>query len=198
MSDTPSITTWLGELRRGNADAAQPLWERYFARLVAFARSRLKGMERRAADEEDVALSAFHSFCQAAERFPRLNNREDLWQVLVMVTARKAIKERRRQQTLKRGGSPEPEGHSTRPTNHEIEELEQLVGSEPDPQFAAMLAEHFEVLLAALPSADLREVARLRLEAYSSSEIADRIGCTERTVRRRLVLIRAIWEDAPS
>ena len=103
MSD-PSVTTWIGLLREGNSDAAQQLWERYFSRLVEFARGKLRGTGRQAADEEDVALSAFHSFCVAAERFPRLNNRQDLWQVLVMLTARKAFQQRRRQGAQKRGG----------------------------------------------------------------------------------------------
>jgi WD40 repeat protein len=79
-----SVTHWLGLLRAGDAVAAQPLWEGYFRRLVGLARARLQGVPRRAADEEDVALSAFDSFCQGAQagRFPRLADRDDLWQVL--------------------------------------------------------------------------------------------------------------------
>jgi RNA polymerase sigma factor (sigma-70 family) len=195
VPEATSITTWLGELRQGNSQAAQHLWERYFARLVAFARSRLRGSARQAADEEDVALSAFHSFCRAAERFPRLNNRDDLWQVLVMVTARKVGKERRRQQSLRRGGGVEQECRSARQA-FDVGELEQIIGNEPDPQFAVMLAEHFEALLSALPSVELREVARLRLEEYSTQEIARELRCTERTVRRRLILIRTLWETS--
>ena len=34
----PSITTWLAQLKAGDADAAQALWQRYFARLVELAR----------------------------------------------------------------------------------------------------------------------------------------------------------------
>ena len=46
---------------------------------------------RRAADEEDVALSAFDSFCRGAEqgRFPQLDGRDDLWHLLVVITVRK-------------------------------------------------------------------------------------------------------------
>ena len=76
-------------LKQGDADAAQRLWERYFARLVQLAHNKLGSLPRGAADAEDVALSAFASFCQASEdsRFPRLNDRADLWQLLVMLTA---------------------------------------------------------------------------------------------------------------
>lgn len=37
-------------------------------------------------------LSAFHSFCRAAAqgRFPRLNDRNDLWQLLIVLSDRKA------------------------------------------------------------------------------------------------------------
>src|SRR6476646_9661876 len=95
-----SVTTWIGELRQGNTAAAQQLWERYYGQLLQFAR----GTPLREADEEDVALSAFHSFCQTAARFPKLNGRNDLWQILIMLTARKASHERRRQKAQKRGG----------------------------------------------------------------------------------------------
>src|SRR5438874_1974030 len=62
MSPGTSVTDWLGRLRAGDRDAAQRLWERYFDQLVRLARGRLRGARRRAADEEDVALSALDSF----------------------------------------------------------------------------------------------------------------------------------------
>jgi hypothetical protein len=75
-----SVSDWIGQLKAGDERAAQRLWEDYFQRLVRLARARLQGVPRRAADEEDVALSAFDSFCRGAEagRFPRLNDRDDL------------------------------------------------------------------------------------------------------------------------
>jgi hypothetical protein len=52
----------------------------------------LRATSRRVADEEDVALSAFDSFCAGAERgrFPDLKDRDNLWALLVTITARKA------------------------------------------------------------------------------------------------------------
>ena len=64
MDPSRSVTYWLAELRAGNAVAAQPLWERYYGRLVGLARQKLRGVPRRAADEEDVALSALDTFCR--------------------------------------------------------------------------------------------------------------------------------------
>src|SRR4051795_1433315 len=94
MDASPSgcVTVWLEQLKAGDPAAAKPLWDGYFARLVALARQKLRALPRAAADEEDVALSAFDSFCRGAERgrFPRLEDRHDLWQVLLMLTQRKA------------------------------------------------------------------------------------------------------------
>src|SRR5262249_39146854 len=92
MSAPGSVTCWLDGLRAGDAAAAQVLWEGYYSRLVGLAKQRLRGAAGGPADEEDVALSAFDSFCRGAARgrFPRLNDRDDLWQVLVLLTARKA------------------------------------------------------------------------------------------------------------
>ncbi len=70
------------------------------------ASRKLGDLPRRVADEEDVVLSAFHDFLRGVEegRFTRLDDREDLWQVLVMLTERKAIGLRRKTQAEKRGG----------------------------------------------------------------------------------------------
>jgi RNA polymerase sigma factor (sigma-70 family) len=197
VSSDASVTTWLGQLRQGNTAAAQELWQRYYTRLVEVARQRLRGTSRQAADEEDVALSAFHSFCQAAalDRFPRLGSRDDLWQVLVMLTARKACQERLRQSAQKRGGQRDDEGGRLCPT-FEDRDLEEVLGSEPSPELAVMLAEEFQRLLTLLPDEDLRQVARLRLEEYTNPEIAGRLGCSERTVERKLALVRGFWEEA--
>jgi DNA-directed RNA polymerase specialized sigma24 family protein len=57
MRPEASVTQWLDRLKAGDPDAAQKLWERYFGRLVGLARKKLRAVPRRAADEEDVALS---------------------------------------------------------------------------------------------------------------------------------------------
>src|SRR5260370_2188908 len=92
MSTTTSVTEWIGQLKAGDQAAAERLWERYFRRLVGLAGKKLGGNRRRVADEEDVALSAFDSFCRGAGRgrFPLLSDRDDLWPLLLLITARKA------------------------------------------------------------------------------------------------------------
>ena len=58
------------------------------------------------ADEEDAALDAFNSFLAGVVRgrFPQLNDRDDLWRLLVVLTVRKAIGQRRDLTRQKRGG----------------------------------------------------------------------------------------------
>lgn len=195
VATSDSVTTWIGKLREGDAAAAQHLWERYFVRLVAVARAKLRGISRQATDEEDVALSAFYSFCRAASRFPRLNSRDDLWQVLLMLTARKAYRERRRQLTQKRGGQATVDGRRTvTVASLETTCLDEIIGTEPDPEFALLIADQLQFLMKALPDDTLRAVARWRLEELTNTEIALRLQCSERTVERKLVLIRGYWE----
>lgn len=190
MSSSNSVTTWIGALKAGNAEAASWLWAQYFARLVELARDRLRGLSRRASDEEDVALSAFHSFWQALGegRYARLDNRDDLWQLLVMHTARKAVDQRRFQQRKKRGGASSGlQGEAAEVA------LQTVVGQEPDPQFAALVVEEYQRLLALLEE-DIRPVALRKLEGYTNEEIAAQLEVSLRTVERKLSVIRGLWE----
>src|SRR5215469_6728517 len=101
-----SVTRWLESLKLGDAAAAQELWRRYFQALVRLARDRLRGAPRAVADEEDAALSAFDSFVRGAacNRYPRLDDRDDLWRLLVVITERKALDQAQRERRQKRGG----------------------------------------------------------------------------------------------
>jgi len=192
--DQGSVTHWLGDLKVGDLAAAQPLWERYFGKLVVLARGKLRRLNKTGAeeDEEDAALSAFNSFCEGAARgrFPKLDDREDLWRLLVVITARKAFAQADRQRRLKRGGGRVAADVEGTPLG-----LDMLAGPDPSPEFAAMVAEEYQRLLDALDDDGLREVAISRMEGYTSDEIAARLGCARRTVARRLELIRKIWQD---
>ena len=198
MSSAGSVTHWIGQLQAGNPAAAQPLWERYFQQLVRLARKKLQGSPRRVADEEDVALSAFDSFCRAAEnrRFPLLVDRDSLWRLLVVLTARKALRVRRDERRQKRGG-----GHVLDENALAMEEpgLDQVIGSEPTRDFAAQVAEEYRRLLDLLGDTELRSIAVSRMEGYSTEEIAGRLGCAPRTVERKLRRIRSQWSaESPS
>lgn len=193
-----SVTYWLDELKAGDPAAAQPLWDRYFDRLVRLARKRLSLARRNnpVEDEEDAALSAFDSFCDGAAqgRFPRLADREDLWKLLVVITARKAAAQNDRRKAQKRGGDWSQVASS--PAEQEERDgfrLEQIVDGGPTPEFAAMVAEQYQRLLDSLADDGLRQIALWKMEGFTSDEIANRLGCAQRTVARRIDLIRKIW-----
>lgn len=186
-----SVTFWLSQLRLGHGPAAQKLWERYYERLVRLAQRRMSRSPRRVEDEEDVVQSAFATFCanMANGRFPQLNDRHDLWRLLIIITARKATNCVRRETTLKRGGSPAQGGQQ-----FPASQLEQIVGDEPSPDFVLQATETVHLLLDSLPSPSLRALAISKLEGYTNDEIADRLGCSLRTVERRLQMIRELWQ----
>jgi RNA polymerase sigma factor (sigma-70 family) len=188
-SEEGSVSGWIAQLQTGDPSVTPQLWERYFQQVVELARRRLQGAAKCMADEEDVALSAFASFCQGAMegRFPQLSERTGLWRLLVVLTARKAFHLRRDAQRQKRGGNLA--------SSRRIEpELDEIIGREPTPEFAAQVAEECQRLLACLETEQMRFIALLKMEGHTNEEIAARLGCACTTVERRLRLIRRIWE----
>jgi DNA-directed RNA polymerase specialized sigma24 family protein len=180
-----SVTRWLAPLGRGDPEAARQVWERYFVRLVELARAKLQGAPRRVADEEDVALNALDSLCRGAAqgRFEQLCDRESLWRILVVIADRKAAHQRRDLGRHKRGGQARRE-----PLDDD------LPGREPTPEAAAEFADRCRHFLALLPDDVLRTVALARMHGDAVEEIAARLDCTPRTVKRKLQVIRSLWE----
>jgi DNA-directed RNA polymerase specialized sigma24 family protein len=199
MTSDGSVTHWLKQLGAGDAAATQGLWERYFQALVALARRKLRGQPRGPADEEDAALSAFDSFCRhaAAGRFPQLQDRNDLWRLLVLITARKVCRLVERERSQKRGGGRVRSGADM--PDGEDEALAQVVGQEPTPAFAAQVAEEYQRLLDLLGDLTLRAIAVWKMEGYTTEEIGARLNCSPYTVTRKLGRIRSLWsgEMAP-
>jgi DNA-directed RNA polymerase specialized sigma24 family protein len=192
-----SVTRWIGDLKAGGDAAAQRLWERYFDRLVRLAYAKLRARRRPgdAEDEEDAALSAFDSFCRGAAqgRFPLLTDRDDLWRLLVVLTVRKALGQLERLNAARRGGG-RVVGEAGLPGDGGGESpISRLIGDEPTPELAAEVVEQYRRLRESLGDDVARRVLDLRLEGYSREEIAGRLGCAEKTVTRKLNLIRSTW-----
>ena len=193
------VTVWIEKLSGGDERAAHLLWEQYFDRLVRLARRKFDqiGISRRAADEEDIALSALNSFYKrAADGQFCLSDRQELWKLLVTITVRKAYAELKRQKAKKRGeGQVRGESIFLKTGKHdgELGGIGQVLGNEPTPEFAALAAEGCEELLDVLEDESLKAVARYKLDGYTNEEIADLLGCVPRTVERKLRLIRDKW-----
>jgi DNA-directed RNA polymerase specialized sigma24 family protein len=189
MSSDGSITHLITRLKEGDRAAAEALWRAYFERLVALARTRLRGATR-LADEEDVALSAFDSFYRGVDRgrFPALDDRDDLWQILFVLTVRKAINLVKHEGRRSRGG-----GRMLSLADLEGLPLDAVLGSEPSPELAAQMVDECRRLLGRLGDDALRSVALGKMEGQTNREIAARLGCIEQTVERKLRRIRSLW-----
>ena len=183
-----SVIALIGALRAGDRAAVNALWAGYFARMAALARKRLVRAPRAVADEEDVALSAFLSFCRAPgdpARTPEMN-RAKLWNLLAAITANKAARHVTRETRLKRGG-----GYQRRPAD----DLHGVEAAGPPPDAVAAAADEVRRLIDGLGDPDLQAVALLRMEGYATDEIAGRLGCAPRTVERRLRVIRCLLAE---
>jgi DNA-directed RNA polymerase specialized sigma24 family protein len=185
--DKGSISRALDHLKDGSHidTAARKLWEHAFDKLTRIARGMLKHAPKGAADEEDIALSAFHSLCAGAARghFPDLDSRDNLWRVLYVITSRKVTARNEHDTTRKRDAS--------RLVDVDIEAVTDL---EPGPEFIAMMMDELRFLLSLLRDEGLRRVARLILEGLTNQEIAERLDCHVRTIERKRELIRQAWE----
>ena len=192
MTADGSVTGWVKRLgEEGNSVAQEQLFRRYFSDLVSLARRHVARRTRAVEDEEDVALSAMASFFQRADngQFDP-QNRSELWRVLATITVRKAVNQFYRQNAKKRVCPPEANLEDL------SEHLEDLASKEPAADLAAQLAEQCQRWIDTLPAGSLRTIAVMKLEGSTNAEIADRLDVTERTIGRKLNLIRRLWTES--
>jgi len=199
MDESHLESAWIDLLKQGDPASAQAIWQRYYERLVRLARQKLIRGKRRVADEEDIVLSAFDSFFRGAQqqRFPRLEDRHDLWQLLLMLTVRKISNQVRSERRQKRGGGQVrgesafgAEGDPRRGRTFDV------LGKEPSPELSIEVADELECLLGRLEDDRTRAIALRKLEGQSNQQIADELPCALRTVERKLRLIRHLWKDS--
>ena len=200
-SEEGSVSTDLGELKKGDHAAARSLWQRFFPWLVSLARRKLQRQPRGGADEEDVALGAFARFCQRAQQgqLSEVRNRNELRRFLVTMTVRMVIDEFRHERRQKRGGAALAAEHDlTGPVLASESAAEHVASREPPPDLVVQMTEECERLLSGLDDADLKAIAVWKSEGCTNEEIAARLGVVLRTVERRLRVIRQRWSgDAP-
>lgn len=192
MSDN-NISHWIDRIKVGDEAAANQIWHHYFDRLVTAVRNRLHGHNRAVSDEEDVVLSVFDSFYAAAGegRLPDLADRDDLWRLLLRMAARKVIDKHRHDRRQQRGGDLVI--HSLDGNQGTVIEV---IGDTPSADMVMMMEESVEQFFSHFDVGHLRELAVAKLEGYSNAELARRFGCSERTIERRMHLIREKYQQA--
>lgn len=193
------VTIWIAQLNDCDEDAARKIWDAYFPKLARLARNRLGQLPKRAADEEDVALSAMNSFFRGFEagRF-KLDDRNDLWKLLATITIRKVTSQRRRALAAKRGGG-QVRGESVfHKHGNEGERMagiaEILMDENRMPELAEDVANMCRELLEQLADERLQRTAILKMEGYTNQEIADQLGCSVPRTKQLLARIRDKWK----
>jgi DNA-directed RNA polymerase specialized sigma24 family protein len=195
-SSYSSVTEWLVDLKRGGDRGAQQLWERYYVELISAAHRKLGRLPHRAEDAEDVAAMAFTAFVQRVEkqRFPKLDDRDDLWQVLLMLTERRAADLVRREKAQRRGDGMirgEAVLNQGLSTSGPAGGMDGLPGPRLTPEtidgLAAVIRERWE----AFQDETLERIALDKLQGYTNAEIAERTGIALRSVERKLQLIKS-------
>lgn len=181
-----SITGWIRGSEAGDSQSQTMLWNHYFDRVVRLARSRMYAIQASVYDEEDAAASALNSLFRGIRnnRFPDLHSRDNLWRLLILITHRKLIAQRRRQ-AVRIGSAVQSEVSDG---------IAQIVCSEPTPEMVAEMMDETERLLRLLGDDRLRRIAVMRMDGLSTVEIAERLNSTSRTIQRKLERIRDIWE----
>ncbi len=194
MSDSTNVSHWIDLAKCGDSTAANRIWQHYFDRLVRSVRQRLYGQNRAVSDEEDIVLSVFDSFYSAVEkgRFPDLSDRDDLWRLLLRMSARKVVDKRRHDRRQRRGGNVKI--HSLDQSGDD-ETVIEAIGDEPSPEMVLMMQESVEQFFSHLGVGQLTDLAGAKLEGYSNAELAKRFECSERTIERRLHLIREKYQQ---
>lgn len=193
-----SVSVWLEELKDGDESNGQQLWNRYVENLVRLARRKMSGMSKRVNDEEDLVAAAFTSFFLGvrADRFPKLNSREDFWQILVTLTERRIIDQHRQDQTHKRGGGL-VRGDSVfaqSPKDDLPSGFAGIASLQPTPEFALSFIDEISAGMKKLRGDELLiQIAMLKLREFTNAEIAKETGCSVRSVERKIRLIRELW-----
>jgi RNA polymerase sigma-70 factor, ECF subfamily len=174
-------------LRTGDSRIAQEFWDQYGALLLQVAERHLGGKLRRRVGPEDVVQSACRTFLRRARLGEfQLPDSAALWHLLCAITLNKV-----RQQTTfhlrqKRGLDRElpldPEPGEDRGIDP------QAPG--PTPAEAAEFADQFQQLLGELDEEE-RQMVDLKLQECTHEEVAEQLGCSERTVRRVMKRLQA-------
>jgi RNA polymerase sigma factor (sigma-70 family) len=183
-----SITRLIPNLVGRDEVAIGELWHRYVGRMEGVARPVMVGLAPGAGDEQDVAQSAFHAFCEATAsgQAPHLESRNELWRLLSTIVRHKAVNRVRREMRTRRGGG----------ALAQVEVLQDVADRQPSPSQVAQLQEAVDNLFVALDASGdpkLKSIAVMRLEGAATEEIADRLGCTVRTVQRKLHILERLW-----
>ncbi len=178
---------WIQQLLDGDEQAAVAFWNRFGNGLFQVAQARISSRLRQRVGPDDVVQSVCRTFFRRAKggQFT-LEDSESLWRLLCAITLTKIRQHARFHSRQKRGvdreqplsdGSGKVQDQLAR---YEISEAEEAV----------MFVDQLEQLLAGL-DAEEQHVVDLKLQSFTNQEVAEQLGCSERTVRRLMKRVQS-------
>lgn len=165
--------------RAGDESAAEVIYRRYAERLWTLAESRISQRLGVRVGPEDIVQSVFRTFFRRARNGQfSVEHSGSLWRLLVQITLNKVGQQYRRHGAARRDVAAEA---------YSLDEAVHLETAthDPSPADAAILADELEAALADLDDSKA-QMFRLSLQGFSTSQIADQMGCSRWTVRRVL------------
>jgi DNA-directed RNA polymerase specialized sigma24 family protein len=197
-----SVTKLIDQIKGGDDVASHRLWDLFAPRLLGLARVKISSKSMPLGDEEDVVLSALTSFFEGIEKdeYAGLSDRETIWRLLSLITKRKAfnlVMQDGRQKRLLTGNA-KASLPRRRPDPRLIHgNLNTPVDPQLPPDIQILLEEQCQRLLDVLGSSQLRSLVLLKMEGLTDEAVADKLGCSVRTIERKIRLIRSIWSRTP-
>jgi RNA polymerase sigma-70 factor (ECF subfamily) len=187
MPGSDSFDRLMARLSAGDDEAARLVFQRFAARLVALARSRLDRRLQAKVDPEDVLQSVYKSFFlrHARGKF-EFESWDSLWGLLTLITVRKC----NRLAEHFHAGTRDVRAEVSSPLAADDSGCGwEALDREPTPEQAAMLAETVEKLLQGLEPRE-RDIVTLGLQGYTAPEISDQLHRPERSVYRVLERVK--------
>jgi len=179
-------------LRQGDARITSDFCRQYGEPLEKIAAKHLPAGLRRRLGPEDVVQSVCRTFFRRAREGQfELDDSEGLWRLLCAITLTKVREQARYHLRQKRGVQREvpltPPGLG--------DSLPSIGPSDPavSPAQAAAFTEQFQQLIAGLDDEE-RQLVDLKLQQCTNEEAAEKLGCSERTVRRLMKRIQSRLE----
>lgn len=190
MQDSSSISEWIVGLRdSGDEIAALKLWERINPRVRELSHRWIQRIGMPVSfDEDDISISVFATFCDRLQSklLPDLHDREGLWRLLILMTARKVNDYAKMARAKKRMSA-------TDNPDVALDNISELRDTAIEPSLEIMMQEQCQKMLKNLGDPVLESVVLLKMEGYSNTEIAERLQYSRRTIQRMLLLVKDIW-----
>jgi len=179
-------------LRRGDNSAVAEVCELFGDRLERLADRHLNSALRRRVGSDDVAQSVCRTFFRrAAEGEFDLPEGSALWALLCAITLTKIREQARFHLRQKRSLKDEQRLDSVVADGRQRHEM--IPGASPDPAANVEFVDQFEQVMARFTEEE-QNIVDLKLQQFTNDEIAEKVGCSERTVRRLLQRVRSQLE----